>query len=144
MLVTSAFCLPQLLAQDTEPAKGAPNDLKRLQGGWAMVAAENEGQKVPGAGRWVFKESQLLAGYTADKLETAGTVKVNSSKTPKHIDLIATEGRWKDKTMPGIFKLEENRLIICLGVWDSAERPSEFIAPPGSGWTLLIFERIKK
>src|SRR5947209_693271 len=129
VLVTSTFCLPRLLAQDTEAAKGAPNDLKRLQGGWTMVAVESEGQKVPGAGRWVFKESQLLAGYTADKLEAGGTVKVDASKTPKHIDLTVHEGRWKDKTMPGIFKLEQDRLTICLGAFGSKERPTGFTAP---------------
>jgi uncharacterized protein (TIGR03067 family) len=109
-----------------------------------MVAMESEGKRLPAVGRWVFKGSKVQAGYTGADLRAMGSVKLDSSKKPKHLDLVGTEGRAKGERIPGIFKFDKERLIICLGPKNTAERPEDFVAPPGSNWTVLTFKRIKE
>jgi uncharacterized protein (TIGR03067 family) len=68
-----------------------------------------------------------------------GSVKLDSSRRPKHLDLAGPKG----EAMPGISKVDGDHLIICLGRRGTAERPEDFVAPPGSNWTVLTFKRIK-
>ena len=144
LMVTCACCLPPLFAQDAKPREAAPDDLKRLQGGWEMVRVESEGMLSPALGRWVFKGSVVQAGYTGADLRPIGSVKLDSSKRPKHLDLAGTNGGANSEAIPGIFKLDKDRLIICLGPKGTTERPEDFVAPPGSNWTVLTFMRIKE
>jgi len=144
LMVACACCLPPLLAQDAKPREAAPDDLKLLQGGWEMVAQESEGMRLPASGRWVFKGSEVQAGYTGADLRAMGTVKLDSSKRPKHLDLVGTEGRAKGEIIPGIFKFDKDGLIIGLGPRGTTERPEDFVDPPGSNWTVLTFKRIKE
>src|SRR5262245_49022717 len=106
-----ACCLPPLFAQDVKPREAVRDDLKLLQGGWEMVAMESEGKRGPALGRWVFKGSEVQAGYTGADLRAVGSVKLDSSKRPKRLDLAGPKG----EAMPGIFKSDKDRLIICLG-----------------------------
>jgi uncharacterized protein (TIGR03067 family) len=144
LLIACAFCLPPLLAQDTKSKEGAPDYLKRLQGGWKLVSAESEGSKTPAIGRWVFKDSEVRGGYTEAELKPIGTVKLDPSQTPKQLDFIGGEGPETGRVMRGIFKIEQDRLIICLGPKGSTNRPSAFEAPSDSGWVVLTLERTKK
>lgn len=140
-LLAACVAFLPALAQESKPA---PDDLKRLQGAWRMVSGEGEGIKLPAVGRWVFKGEAVQCGYTADDLQPMGTVKLDASKLPKQIDLIEAGGAKKRRTMPAIYKFEGDRLVICFGPWDSAHRPTHFVAPPESNWYLVTFERIKE
>src|SRR5689334_12809063 len=101
LMVTCECCLPPLFAQDAKPREAAPDDLKLLQGAWEMVATENNGMRIPpvgcwvegSLGRWVFKGSEVQAGYTGADLRAIGSVKLDSSKRPKHLDLASPKGQ---------------------------------------------------
>lgn len=129
-------------------AKDTKDDAKLLEGNWKVVAIEDEGRKAPSevlkGMRWSFKNSEV---EMADpKRSDKASVKIDWSKKPKHIDLVALEGEdsLKGKMTQGIFTLEKDRLIICVREPKAAEkgRPKEFNTEAGSGLGMITLERI--
>ena len=59
------------------------------------------------------------------------TIKVDSSKTPKEIDLTFTAGEHKGKTVKGIYKIAGDDLTICRGLTEKE------LAPPSSPRRLI-------
>src|SRR5436309_1856969 len=102
LLVGCAIYLPALLADDAQPPKDAKGDLKLLQGSWKVVALEADGKKAPAKAiegmRWKFKGSEVEGTDPGGKSVAIGSMKLDSSKTPKHIDLVVPEGPQKGKT----------------------------------------------
>ena len=150
LLAGSAFCLSPLLADDAKPQKDAKNDSKLLEGSWKAVALEADGKEAPPEAlkgmRWSFKGSELQIADPGEKSGGKSSVKLDSTKTPKHIDLVVSEGPQKGKTMQGIFKFEKDRLVICLRGLEAAEkgRPKEFMTEADSGLGMITLERVKK
>src|SRR5262249_55842744 len=63
--------------------------------------------------------------------------KLDPSQTPKAIDVFAAAGT---KPRPGIYKVDRDLQVICLGEKDG-ERPKEFSAAAGANPTLMVFRR---
>ncbi len=146
-LVGCVFLLPALLAAADKPQRGAKDDARLLEGSWQAVALETDGKKAPPeplkAMRWSFKGSELQeSGPLASKY----SVKLDSNKTPKYIDLVVLEGPLKGKTIQGIFKFEKDRLVVCLrGLKDAQKgRPTQFMTEPDTALALITLERIKE
>jgi uncharacterized protein (TIGR03067 family) len=126
-------------------------DFKLLEGEWGVVGFEDEGKKVPPEvidalkeGRWSFKGSEVEFANPGEKLGGKTAVKLDSGKTPKHIDLVGLEGPQKGKAMQGIYKIEKDRLVICLQKAEGGSRPRRFRAVPESQLAMITLERVKK
>jgi uncharacterized protein (TIGR03067 family) len=150
LLAGSVFGLPALHADDAKPPKDAKDDLKLLEGNWKVVALEADGKKAPPEAlkgmRWTFKGSELQPYNPGEKSGEKATVKLDSSKTPKHVDLAVLEGPQKGKTTEGIFKLEKDQLVVCLRDPEAAKkgRPKEFKTEADSGLGMITLERVKE
>jgi uncharacterized protein (TIGR03067 family) len=152
LLTGIVCCLPTLLADDAKPKEEAKDDSKLLEGSWNGIGLEADGKKVPAEvleklkGRFTFKGLELLMTDTTPVSGAKATVKLDSSKTPKQIDLTGIEGTGKGKTIQGIYKLEKDRLFICLRGPEFVEkgRPTEFKTEVGSGLGLMTLERTKE
>jgi uncharacterized protein (TIGR03067 family) len=83
------------------------------------------------------------AAKRAGKTFIATTIKLDPGKSPKAMDITFTEGESKGKVSLGIYKIEDDRLTICRAA-PGTDRPSEFASKPGSGHTLMVYERVKK
>ncbi|HLW68652.1 MAG TPA: TIGR03067 domain-containing protein [Gemmataceae bacterium] len=127
------------------------DDLKQMQGYWNVVALEADGRKAPDdavKGMHVRIKGTEFEGI--DPGEASGdkaTIKLDSSKSPKQIDLVALTGKDKGKTIEGIYKLEKDRLMICMRGPEAAEkgRPKEFSSgDAGSGLGIMTLERVKE
>lgn len=89
-------------------------------------------------------------GGSGDRLHNLG-IHFDLKTEPKRLYLIRPIGL-KATTYPGIFKLDGDRLIVCLNLepWTSPDGPAmrpmpkKFAAPKGSGLTLLIFKKSKE
>jgi RNA polymerase sigma factor (sigma-70 family) len=120
-----------------------------LEGSWKVVALEADGKKAPPEAlqgmHWSFKGSELQIAAPDEKSAGKSSVKLDSSKTPQHIDLVVSEGPQKGKTMHGIFKFEKDRLVICLRGLEGAEkgRPKEFMTAADSALGMITLERVK-
>jgi uncharacterized protein (TIGR03067 family) len=116
-------------------------ELERLQGDWKIVELEMEGQNMPAMDARIsihgdrFTTSGMGAEYT-------GRVEVDSSKEPKHINLIFENGPEKGNTSVGIFEiLDDQTWKICLTT-QGANRPQRFATAPGTGHACEMLKRL--
>jgi RNA polymerase sigma factor (sigma-70 family) len=120
----------------------AAKDQDKIVGTWAYVSVETQGEKV----REDVKEARMTfaaAGkftVKTNKGEKEGTFKLGPAKKPKEITTTNDQG----KTHNGIYKLDGDRLTICIHQEDGADRPTEFKTRKGTKLVLVILQREKK
>lgn len=135
-------------AGDKKEKELEAKELKLLGGEWRAVKVEIGGQEIPAdqvAKRRITIVDDLLAEVRNPNGGARHEVKISLSpgKSPKEIDITPLDGPDKDKTFPGIYKLDGDQLTICLPLagGESAERPKKFEADKTNGLTVL--ERVK-
>ena len=110
-----------------------------------MFLVFRNGEEAPAdlakTGELVIEDQEYRAKLGADSL--TATFKVDSSKSPKEIDLTPTTGENKGKTVKGIYKIAGDYLTICRGLTEKEARPTEFAAPVNSGLLLVTWKRSK-
>lgn len=118
-----------------------------IAGEWECISAINDGREIDAA---TVKKLLLTlteqGGYKttlAEQVLFDSTCTIDSSKTPKHIDMLGTEGENKGKAAQGIFKLNDGKLAICYTM-PGMQRPTEFKSDPGSVATLAIWRRAER
>jgi uncharacterized protein (TIGR03067 family) len=125
--------------KDVEPAGGASRP-PEPSGTWSVVSSEQHGKpfKYPAKGTlFTFHEGKVLGGPKKAEGKLLYTFTTDSKKDPKQIDLLH-EVENKQVRLRGIYRIEEDRLVICIGVASGAgdgkavesERPSEFRSGP--------------
>lgn len=119
------------------------DDAKKLQGTWILVSGEENGRKLDvdevRNSKMVIKGDEHDVRVGVDTY--VGTHKIDSSKTPKQIDNVDTDGKMKGKTLRGIYELEGDTLKVCLAMPDAA-RPGEFKAATGSNQNIYVWKQI--
>lgn len=115
-----------------------PNDAAGLQGAWALATLQINGQEMPpGGGLEIAGDRFRAVGMGA---EYAGTVELDETATPAHLDLVFTVGPEAGNRNRGIYELDGDTLRICLNTV-GGPRPESFASPPGSGNALELFRR---
>ena len=119
------------------------NELKRHQGTWIATSSTFDGQKAPDEIARSIKRivAQDHVVWERQGKRFAGTkIELDPTHDPKNIDVIPDGGRNRGERVLGIYKLDGDRLTICMAR-AGQPRPKEFKAEKGSGWTLQTFER---
>jgi uncharacterized protein (TIGR03067 family) len=143
IVAVSIFATVVAVADD----KGA-NDAKNLQGTWQAVDLEANGEKKPDdetkEGQIVIKGDELF-GVKPSGEDPKNKFKLDSSKTPKTIDLTPIDGPNKGKTFAGIYSLKDGQLRLCINIFgkDITQRPTEFKTQAGDGVAFVTLERAK-
>jgi uncharacterized protein (TIGR03067 family) len=141
------FALTLLIPFGPLVALGAPkpaDDAKELEGTWAVVWREYDGQKSEDVDDLLVAQEYTVtikAGvfevmrdvYPA---EVPLTLKVDAAKHPKAVDFADKEGRL---VYQGIYKLKGDRLNLCYG--PAGQRPEKFESKKDSGVRLLSLKR---
>ena len=127
-----------------EITMNSKKDLEGLQGTWKLVSAMQDGKALPDdevkKSTIVIKDDAFhFPGLAEDATSRSGTIKVDATKRPKHMDTISTE----KEVMLGIYELEGDGYRVCFAPVGKP-RPSEFASNPGSGYILQVWERKKK
>jgi uncharacterized protein (TIGR03067 family) len=65
--------------------------------------------------------------------ERAATYRIDPTKTPRRIDLITRD----DRMLRGVYKFEDDNLVLCLQPAETKSIPTEFSVPDGSDLMLL-------
>ena len=142
-LISSAF----LRAADEKPLEG---DLKEMQGEWKLVSMEESGTPAPDevvkSLRVTIKGAEMLfhVGPANDKEVRKATIKLDSTQTPKTIELTVNMGAGGDDAAIGIYSLEGGKLKIATvdKKDDKTVRPAEFKSTAEAKSSLVVFERL--
>ena len=137
------FLATNLAAIGEPPVKVVDAELDHHQGSWLATSFVYDG--VETSKDIVETITREVEGdhvvWKRDGKNFAGTkVVLDPSKEPKTIDVTPDGGPNRDKVVAGIYKLDGDRLTICMAGRDG-ERPKTFEAAKGSGRTLMKFRR---
>jgi uncharacterized protein (TIGR03067 family) len=137
---------PLLLAAGTDD--DVRKELKALQGKWKTVAMEVAGKPLPKDGIPAFTFIIAADGKSTGQTpqgEFRATITVNPKKNPKAIDNLHESGEEKGKKQYGIYKLEGEKLTVCITAPGSTEgdRPKDFTTKDTPN-VVFVFERVKE
>jgi len=133
-----------LLFAGAVSADDRKDDREALQGTWTIVdtrKGETKG-KEPVTARTVVFEGGKYRIKAADKVAEEGTFSLDGSKSPKQIEVAATEGKDKGKRWHGIYEVEGDTMRAVVGPTDK-ERPTKYDSPP-EGVRSFVLKRGKK
>jgi len=136
----------------THAANPSADEVKNLQGEWQAVETLAQGKKrdkddtfVQGLKFIIKGEELVIPNPTGTRPDRRKTYKLDSAKSPKEIDLTHHDGAEKDRTTAAIYRLDGDRLTICMPYFtdDLSLRPTEFKATADDGRMLITLERAK-
>lgn len=135
-----------LTAAPVPKEKEKTKDEEVILGKWSTEKVDREGAKAPGAGvqnrTYVFEKDGKLTIDIGGQ-EAAIEFKLDSSASPKTIDLIMKADAKNTIVIPGIYELDGDSLKICLCEKSKPVRPTEMKAV-GPGVGVITFQRAKE
>lgn len=146
LLLLAFALLPMGLARaDDDDKKEDKKAADPIAGVWKAVSYEQDGQKGDEAPDYVlsFKAGKYSQKNNGMEDET-GSYKLDTEKKPHEVTLTIESGRDKGKKQPGIFKVDGDKLTLCLAMPGSDKRPEKFEAGEGSNAILVTFKRDKE
>jgi uncharacterized protein (TIGR03067 family) len=121
-------------------------DRRALAGTWQAISYALDGKKAPDEDMRKIKLSFDADGKATairdGKVFIAGSTQIDPTANPMSMNVTYTEGDPKGQTAFGIYKIEGDLLTICRSAPGQA-RPTEFASTPGSGHTLMTYQRDK-
>lgn len=122
-------------------AADATKDATNIEGTWIVVSASKDGKEndeIKGE-KITFKGGKVTV--SKKKKNEEGTYKIDPSQNPKTIDVT---GEGKDGTHRGIYKLDGDKLTLCIADEASEGRPKDFTAKEDDGKMVIELKREKK
>jgi uncharacterized protein (TIGR03067 family) len=117
---------------------------KELQGTWKGERyTEGSGDGKGGEKvEFTFKDNTLVGRKASGTVIGEATFTLEGGK---NIDAAGTTGGYRNKTFPGIIKLEGDKLTWCVagGGGKDQKRPGSFVANPGSAHYLIVLTKQK-
>lgn len=116
--------------------------LRALEGDWRFASLEIDGTAMPAG---ALSHSRVLIDGDRFRSESPeatydGVFTIDVESSPARIDIAFVEGPEAGNTSPGLFALDGDTLVLCLGLAGSS-RPVAFTTSPGSGHAL---ERLRR
>ncbi|MFO0965742.1 MAG: TIGR03067 domain-containing protein [Gemmataceae bacterium] len=107
--------------------------IKEIQGGKFDKVEKGKEPSLTFSGKEVVVK---IAG-----MEETLKVELDPSKKPAHMDFTPTSD--SDRTVVGIYKLEKDKLTICVSAGADKKRPDDFVLGGDSTRILVVLERVK-
>ncbi len=129
-----------LLAADNPSKDDVKQEAKKLNGTWKVDSIVQDGQKMDAeeAHKWVVTmDGDKYVVKVDGQILEEGKIKIDPSKSPKHIDISPTTGNDAGSTRKGIYEVKGDEQKICFAPPDQ-ERPKEFSSKEGSGRLLIV------
>ncbi|MEO8707132.1 MAG: TIGR03067 domain-containing protein, partial [Kofleriaceae bacterium] len=114
-------------------------ELRGLEGEWQFASLEVEGAAMPVGGAKILIDGDRFRTESGETVYD-GVFVIDVEATPHRIDIDFVEGPEAGNRCEGIYRLDGDDLVICLGLTGST-RPATFTAPRGSGHA---FERLRR
>src|SRR5262245_1409876 len=127
------------LAADPDETK---SDKAKLQGIWKVTTVESRGATQPGLN--TDRYTLVIVDDNYILLTHGGTVTFDRDK--KTVDMKITDGRYKDRSLQGLYELTDDTLKIAIPTPASrnSARPKDLKTGTDTTHTLYTFERDKK
>ncbi len=134
------------LAADAKE-EAAMKELQKMEGTWLVTLLELNGEKATEEQNQRPQIKLLVKGdkytvYHGEERVVEGTLKLDPTKKPKTMDIIADDGPNKGLAMQGIYELEGDTMKVCFAQLRQ-ERPSEFRTKAGTNQMLFGYKRVK-
>ena len=122
-----------------------PKDSEVVDGTWLGAKAELSGKPFPEELTRTIRITVAKGKYKVAVSGTydEGTFQLDPSTKPKSLDLTATAGPNKGKTLLAIYELDGDTLKVCYDL-TGKNRPKEFKTTEGSELYLVTYKREKK
>jgi uncharacterized protein (TIGR03067 family) len=119
------------------------DQLRALQGQWAFESLETDGASMPTPS---FPSAQLLIDGDRFRVESPeatheGVFTIDVDRNPPHIDIEFVDGPETGEWSYGIYAIDGDELILCLGLTGS-KRPTRFATTKQSGHALERLRRV--
>jgi len=118
------------------------DDKKAFEGTWTIVNRKRSDTKEPVTAPTVVFEGDRYKIKAGDKVVEEGTFTVDGSKSPKQIEVAATEGMDKGKKWHGVYEIDGDTMRAVVGPTDK-DRPTKYDDPP-EGVRAFVLKREKK
>jgi RNA polymerase sigma factor (sigma-70 family) len=135
---------PPKSKQPVPPEVVIATDEERLQGNWRCVRGEEDGQSAEAKGgeltltvRDGHATFLIKDGDVPDPVPMKTRFTLRTSARPKSLDLHEEDG--EKGTLLGIYELKGDTFKLC--ATRAAKRPTEFTAPKGTDFNVLVFKR---
>lgn len=113
-----------------------------LDGKWKVAKVERDGKPEPRLLGAVRENAGNTYTLTPAKGESvAGTFSVDTTTTPHTMDMKPGQGRYKGKTLLGVYELKGDTLTICFAE-PGQDRPADFASKAGR--TVVVHQRVKE
>lgn len=142
-LVALALCAAA--RGDDPPAKApaAADHLQKFQGTWRVEAWDTGGKAADDLkDREAFFGANVFVFRRAGKPVQAGTVQLDTSKTPHTINLSVREGEGRDEVMLGVYELDGDTLKLCFDP-KGQSRPKDLKPDAKDGFVLVSLRKPK-
>src|SRR5438874_2067004 len=84
----------------------ARGELKKLEGTWKPLSVMANGQPDPDNFRVTYAGGRYTVTHTAGSaVIDRGAIRIDPARTPKSMDVVSKEGKFKGKTLRGIYEL---------------------------------------
>jgi uncharacterized protein (TIGR03067 family) len=140
------LCVVLLLGADKKD--DGKKDAEKLQGKWVVKSVERGGQAVD-----LDKEEHVPQALTFkdDKITVAikggnkheGTFKLGRDGKLGTLDLTPEEEDKKDRVIKALYRLDGDKLTVCVNEGKQGDRPKEIAAKEGSHCMVAVFTREK-
>jgi uncharacterized protein (TIGR03067 family) len=122
------------------------DDAKRLQGRWRSVYMQSGSHTVETSRQFFSFDGETFAYGVEGGILHKGTFTLDSSSSPKTLDLAVTESGKEPIGRPlilGIYELDNETLKLCFARPGEKRRPKEFPYEQGSMHELIAFTKEK-
>lgn len=142
-LVAVALCATARADDPPKKAPAASDHLQRFQGTWRVEAWDTGGKPADDLKtREAFFGANVFVFRRAGKPVQAGTVQLDTGKTPHTINLSVREGEGRDEVLLGVYELDGDALKLCFDPKGQA-RPKDFKPDAKDGFVLVTLRKPK-
>jgi uncharacterized protein (TIGR03067 family) len=139
-----AFLLATTSLMSSDNQNALEKDYALFNGVWAFNLVVVDGAKQPDVpfetNKMIVVSAERRFIVVQGKKITRGIFQMDPTRTPKQIDVTATNSQGKSLTTLAIYELEGDTYKVCSS-FRSNERPSKFLSKPGSE---TVFEVLKR
>ncbi len=128
-----------------QPA-GPDAELRRLRGKWRIVELVDDGTVIPpdqiktwlpSGGRVEIADNGLIFENRLEGTKRIKTFSIDPATYPKQLVVVAQE----KVESRGIYRFDDERLVVCLGIPALTAPPTDFSAHQGSRRMMMVLER---